>query len=476
MNLYKNVKIVTLSLVALLTFNSCDETLGDNVDPLAAVVIDPSLLFPQFMVAGSQVRTVENNAVNIISQQWASGGSAGVFANPEVYTISPFTLGNTWSQFYTISLRNASLARDLVETNNPEALNIIGQARVYESFIYLTLTQIYEDIPVSEAVQVATFPNPNFDSQEDALRNLIAIADEGIALLSTETAIIDNADLIYGGDRMAWIRFANSIKLKAWMLIGNVNPGEAAPAIQALVSQPLILDNSQNAWFRYLTDIGNENPLWRTLNNFAGGTNPFWFSGSTLVNIMNTNNDPRRGTYFDEEDGGIFVGQDQGVFSPTGISNVSLNILRPDLEDRLITASETNYFIAEAITRGWITGDANAFYRAGLEASLDSYDGQPGEIPAADKAAYLATRGSIAGLSQADALLQINNEQYVALFTRGIEAWTHWRRTGVPNFQIPVAANLSDIIRRYTYPAIEISSNPNAPDQRQLDEPHWFEN
>ena len=213
MNLYKNVKIVTLSLVALLTFNSCDETLGDNVDPLAAVVIDPSLLFPQFMVAGSQVRTVENNAINIISQQWTSGGSAGVFRNPEVYTISPFTSGNTWSQLYTISLRNASLARDLVETNNPEALNIIGQARVYESFIYLTLTQVFEDIPVSEAIQVATFPNPNFDAQEDALRNLIAIADEGIALLSTETAIIDNADLIYGGDRMAWIRFANSIKL-----------------------------------------------------------------------------------------------------------------------------------------------------------------------------------------------------------------------------------------------------------------------
>ena len=190
MNVYKNMRFVILFLVTAVVFNSCDEALGDNVDPLAASEIDAFLLFPQFMVQLSQNRTIELNSVNIHAQHWTSGGSAGVFANPEIYTISPFTSGNNWTAHFTGVLRNTRLARDLTARDNPEALNIIGQARVFEAFTFLNATQVYEDIPVSQATQVETFPSPEFDSQEDALRNLIAIADEGISFLSTETDII----------------------------------------------------------------------------------------------------------------------------------------------------------------------------------------------------------------------------------------------------------------------------------------------
>ena len=239
----------------------------------------------------------------------------------------------------------------------------------------------------------------------------------------------------------------------------------------------LILNNSQNAYLRYPGTVGESNPLWQTLDNFAGGRNPFWYSGKTLVDIMNANNDPRRATYFDAEAGGVYNGQNQGQFSPTGISHVSLNILRSDLEDRFSTAAETNFFLAEAVLKGIISGDAQSFYLAGLRASLDSYDGQPGEISTADKNAYVNARGSIALLSNADAIRRVNIEQYVALFTRGLEAWTHWRRTKVPTFQLPQNALLTDIIRRYPYPTDEISSNENSPEgSLPLITKMWFEN
>jgi hypothetical protein len=472
-----NIKFITLLLFSI-TLMNCDGSLDINTDPLAASEIDAKLLYPQFFLQMSSNRTIELNSVNIQAQHWTSGGSAGVFANPERYTVSPFTVGNNFTGIYTGVLRNLSLAQELIERNQPEDLNSIGQIKVFEAFSYLHITQIYGDAPLEQAIQTNEFPNPKFDAQEDLLRSVIVRLDDAIALLSTPTGIVTDADLIFKGNRENWIRFANSLKLKTLMLIANVNPGDASAEIQALSTNPLlILSNANNAYLRYPGTVGQSNPIWQTLDNFAGGTNPFWYAGSTLVNVMNANNDPRRATYFDTEEGNTFVGQDQGVFSPTGISNISLNIIRPDLEDRFSTAAETNFFLAEAALKGFTSGDAQSFYSAGLKASLDSYDGQPGEISSADKTAYINARGTLSGLSTADAIKRVNIEQYVSLFTRGLEAFTHWRRTKVPNFQLPASANLTDIIRRYPYPTDEISSNTNSPEgSLPLITPMWFEN
>jgi len=89
----------------------------------------------------------------------------------------------------------------------------------------------------------------------------------------------------------------------------------------------------------------------------------------------------------------------------------------------------------------------------------------------------MAARGDISALSTADAINQVNIEQYVSLFTRGIEAWTHWRRTKTPDFQLPANAQLTDIIRRYGYPSDELTANENSPaGSKPLDQPMWFEN
>lgn len=339
----------------------------------------------------------------------------------------------------------------------------------------MNLTQVFGDIPFSEATQVDAFPNPNFDSQEMVLRGIVDRLDEGVSLLADDTDIISSGDLIYNGNKDNWIRFANSLKLKTLMLIANVDPS-VAPQIQEVANQPLIMDNAQNAYLNYSENIGNENPLWRTIDLFAGGTNVFFFGATTLIDIMNNNNDPRRMTYFDEVEAGGYVGETPGRVSSDDISAVSLNILRPDLEDRYATAAETYFFLAEAALKGYISGDAQEFYRDGLEASLDSYDGQPGEISEEDKQAYLSARGDISSLSEDKAFEQLYVEQYVALFTRGVEAWTHWRRTKTPDFVLPENAVLTDIIRRYQYPVSELTSNPNAPNPEALATPMWFEN
>ena len=482
-NLLKVKSTLLVAVILMATVVSCEDSIeGDvNVDPIVATTIDPALLMTQVLVAGfSANRTVELNAMNMQSQHWSSIVGFGVFVNPERYTISGNTTNNVWVGHYTTVLSNLGQMRRLVEENNPEARNIVGQVRILEAFAYLNLTQIFGDIPFSQAIQVAEFPTPIFDTQEEVLRGIPALIDEGLAELATDTDIITTTDLIFGGDRQSWIRFGNTLKLKALMLVANVDPGSVQSQIQAVANEPLILDATQDATFFYTDAPGNENPIWKTLDQFAGGANLFWGSATTLVDIMNANNDPRRATFFDEVEGGGFVGQDQGVITPDGISPVSLNIIRPSMPDRYATASETNFYLAEAALQGWIAGGqaaANTFYRAGIQESLDFYDGQPGEIAQADKDAFMASaRASIAADTPADALVKIHEEHWISDFARPIEGWTDWRRNKVPDFQLPVQAVLPDIIRRYNYPNSEVNANPNTPDLLPLEAPQWFEN
>lgn len=467
------IKLVSIALIAIVTFG-CTDDLDINQNPLSATSINPELLFPQIFLGVSQQRTIEMNAVNIQSQHWTSGGSAGVFRNPERYILSPNTTNNIWVGEYTTALRNLQQVRVLTQNNLPDSDNIIGQAKIFEAFTFLNLTQIYGDIPFSEATKVEEFPNPKFDDQLDVLRGIIDRADEGIALLQEDTNIVSDADLIFNGDRMKWIKFANSIKLKALMLLAN-NDTSVASEIQTVANEPLILDNVDNAYLPYSETIGNENPLWKTLDQFAGGTNVFWYSGSTLVNLMNSKNDPRRETFLDLNENDEYVGQDQGVFTSAGISPVSLNILRKDLEDRYATASENLFYLAEAVLKGYINGDAQELFEDAVKASLDSYDGQPGEIEDIQKQLYILNLPQLSTLTDQAALTVVHEEKYVALFTRGLEAWTHWRRTKVPEFQVPQSATIGTILRRYQVPLSEQASNPNFPGVEALDKPMDFE-
>ncbi|WP_159447285.1 SusD/RagB family nutrient-binding outer membrane lipoprotein [Cellulophaga tyrosinoxydans] len=463
--------------LALLTFGCEDSIEGINTNPLAATVIEADLLMPQVLVGGfSANRTVELNSMNMHSQSWSATVGFGVFVNPERYNISANTTNNVWVGQFTTALRNLLQMRRLTEANRPDATNIIGQAQVLEAFAYLNLTQIFGDIPFSEALQVEDFPNPKFDTQEQVLRGIPTLIDQALANLANETDIVEDGDLIYKGDRESWIRFGNSLKLKALMLIANVDPSSVQSAIQAVANQPLILDASQDAVLNYTDAAGNENPIWKTIDQFGGGVNTFWGAGIPLVNIMNSNSDPRRATYFDTNSSGDYVGQAQGVFSTTGVSTISLNIIRPAMPDRYATAAETNFYLAEAALLGYISGDANAFYRAGISASLNSYDGAPGQISQADKDAFLASsRGSITSDTEAVALRKIHEETYVANFTRAIESWTDQRRNNVPTIVLPTGAVLTDFIRRYQIPLSEVTSNPNAPEIVPLTTPMWFQ-
>jgi hypothetical protein len=493
MRILRHLLLVSM-LVAPLT--ACDNLtdLDINTDPDAATDVSGDLLLPYAMLSVAANRAMEIFENTFISQIFASNGSASVFYNPERYTISEFTMGNTWTAYYTESLKNLRLMRDQALAADPARLNVAAQAEIFSAYIFWMLTALYETVPYTQALDGAAYPEPAFDSQETILRGLVAKLDSALAMIQPAgVGGVENGDLIYEGNMQNWVRFANSLKLRTLMMIRNKD-ATVDTQIATLLNQPLIRENSQEAAIPFFDAPGNEHNLWK-LNDLYGGFvnamngNGFVFAGATLVNLMKSLNDPRLSTYFEfavrdfdiAPDGGgpatsEHFGQRAGVlqYDDARTSMVSQNIIREDWPNRIVTAAEVWLFEAEFRAQRGELAAAHTSYRAGVQRALDYFDGKPGAISAARKTAYLAALPQSFS-NQALALEAIYAQEYIEVLDRSPENWTHWRRTKYPQLPLPEQAALGSVIRRYAIPNDERSSNPNAPSVVPMDRPMWFE-
>ncbi|MEL6122475.1 MAG: SusD/RagB family nutrient-binding outer membrane lipoprotein [Bacteroidota bacterium] len=484
----KNLILTVLVIASSFMYFGCDDALNINVDPLAATSANGDLLFTEVLVNLSNNRTIETTGRTAAIVQYVEP-AFGVFGDMALGELgNTFLVGNVWSNLYSIGLKNLDLVEQDAAAAEPPNNNIVAQSQILQGFIYYILVNLWEDIPFSEAVN-ADFPTPGYDDQETVLRGLVTQMDAAVALIDrSEDAIrVTSGDLVFGGNMGNWERFANSIKLKALMLLANKDQSVASQIAETM-TQPLIDELEFEAEFQYYDAPGDYNPIWNTLNRFSGGSNPEWWIGSTtLQGVLEELNDPRISTYYDESDEPDVVGSGEfrpgaspGSFGDCGdCSVVSLNILRPDFPDRYVIASSINLLQAEAIARGFAPGGmaaADAMYRKAIMQSMDYYDNKPGAIAPAEKEGYINSLAPLESLSGADALRAIHIQLYLSNFWRMPEGWTQWRRTKVPDLVVPQNSQLTDVIRRFFYPPDEKGANPNTPTDPPLESPMWYEN
>lgn len=137
----------------------------------------------------------------------------------------------------------------------------------------------------------------------------------------------------------------------------------------------------------------------------------------------------------------------------------------------------TNYMRAFMLAEAALTlntpGDAKVLMMEGIEASFDKVEAfglandpeNAVAISAAAKAGYMAARGSEYDAAPS-ANLRLNlviTEKYFASFGNGIEAYTDFRRTGMPSNLPASLAPTGPYPVRLPYPPTELSANPNAP-------------
>jgi hypothetical protein len=118
---------------------------------------------------------------------------------------------------------------------------------------------------------------------------------------------------------------------------------------------------------------------------------------------------------------------------------------------------EQCFNIAEAINRGWISGNAEDYYTKGIQASWTFH----GAAVGANWADYYAQAAVRYKGNTADGLNQILTQKYLGFFQNsGWEAYYNNRRTGIPEFLTGAGtANSGRIAKRWQYPSSERTTN-----------------
>ena len=336
---------------------------------------------------------------------------------------------------------------------NLEALAMIMSANAFQ-----TLTDVYGPIPYTDAI-VKGNVKPKFDSQENVYKGIIQTLTEAIQLIDiTKENVPVAADLLFKGDLKKWIKFANSLKLRALIRTAKAPGVNNVAQIQALITEDnLISSNAESANISNLTDQASAHPFFAILGNRKEFT-----VSSVLVSLLNQYNDPRLAIYAEKNVAGNYVGNTPGADTRNyvGTSAIGLFFKKADLKTVLISYSQVQFLLAEAANEGYIPNPivgtiskSQEYLRKGIVANF-AYLG----LPSADAVLY-SEQSSLDYSNLNDGRKIIGQQVWLSTFGQGFEPWTEWRRTNYPVLVPVVQARLTSIPGRYTFPVLESSVN-----------------
>jgi hypothetical protein len=355
--------------------------------------------------------------------------------------------------------------------------NQLGVARILRAYMFWSITDRWGDIPYFEALKGAGNFTPAYDKQQDIYKDLLKELKEASASFDGGAAV--TGDILYAGNQAKWKKLANSLRMLIALRMSKVDAALAQTefALAYNDANGAIITNADNLVVPYDGATTTTTNAWYSALN---GRRDYSFS-LTLDNILANMGDGRKGAYatsgasfpygLKRDDAVAFEGSVSGnVNRPINVKNTTTPIV-------IVPAAYVLLAMAEASDRGWIGGSAQTFYESGVTASFTQWG-----LSAAAATTYLAgaanyvsgagggtniganAYGSIVG---ADAVTstprqRIQLQRYLASFGDGTQAWSEWRRTGIPRLKPTIYGTNTpkEIPRRYTYGVNEYASNP----------------
>jgi hypothetical protein len=459
--------IYSIAMLSLFMTSCVNDAVDFNENKDAAYDVPAPTLFANSQKALTDQLTSPNVNEGSIFRYFPQYWSAVTYTTESRYRISSRSIADRhWRILYATVLGGLESAKQVIPTEpmptgaSPtvfasEQQNKLAIIDIFEVYTYQILVDSFGDIPYSEAFVPTLNVLPKYDDAATVYTKLITRLDAAIANLDTSNGSFTKGDIIYAGDVAKWKLFANSLKVKLGVNLIDKYPALAKSTIESAYSSGVITTNDDNAVFNYAAFAPNYNPIYENL--VAAGRNDF-VPANTLVNAMNTLEDPRRAKYFTPING-TYVGGKYGFTSSyNNVSHVNPNMTIPNYPSLLMEATEVNFYLAEAAANGLAVGNtAEYYYNAAITASFENW-GIADQAPA-----YLLNPSvNFATAPGATPEEKIANQEWIAFYNRGFEGWTAYRRLDFPVLVAPTNAYTEaekEVPKRLTYPINEQTVN-----------------
>lgn len=501
-------KIIYIPLLAI-AFASCKKDFLDiNTDPNSPANVEVSLLLPTVErgIADALVTdgTGNNGGLSQFLAVFMHQMSTREEADQYGTTSTDFYLDLAWDKIYSSALATSATPQYGVLQNLNEIirsgteagnLQYVGIAKILKAYIFSQVVDVFGDVPFSEANKLKEgIRAPKFDDDAEIYPQLFALLDSGIADLNNTDA--ENVltpgedDLIYGGSTSAWIKAANTIKLKLYTQLRKVQ-NVSAQVTELLNSGNLISETEESFLFPYgrnsspddrnpgfgdYTATQRSNHVSPWFYEILKGYNPRIFTGISdpripyyIYNQIAEDEEPREALPDQTEyrDGAFVsiyfgsVGPDRDRTQQNTISLFGIYPVGGKYDDgsateadassgtgagpyRFITYADRLYLEAELINTGVITGDARAVLKAAIEESFKQIDyvittfvKPPQSVPAIFNTDamenYINAVMAKYDAANTDKKLEIiMTQKWISSVGSSVDQYTDYRRTGYP--------------------------------------------
>jgi len=518
----KKNKLLSLLFILLIGVSCTDQLRKDQLEQAENV---DRMTSARYLLAGSIVRITtyyqteafsEDNYLAIMEyyQQLFSVKAQSY----EEFTKAPSNWGREFDLLYDTKA-GIDVAMD-------EGLPSTAAAQqILQAFMFELLTNIYGDIPFSEALKGREgVVQPKYDPQQDVYEGLLKIIDDAVATLKSSSDVIDpEQDLLYEGNKKGWIRLANSIKVRllvnSYEAFGGSKKAELETASKSLLidanewnaNMDYVGSNDDDSW--YYGRTGDDNELTRRKPSvtfikalkdnddprltawLSPATTPWsdtiasgvdyrptevtdYYGNKFTVNIRNIESAENPDIYKDFPLNEIYVGAPLMANSAIKViwgdesGDAYNNWKMSDWNPNIFLQRTHPLFPATLMEASEVMFNlAEAAQRGWISGSANDYyekairlNMERWEITDADITKYIQANGLPSG--GAEALKAIYTEKWKSLFIQAPQAWFDYRRTQWPELgAIKNNLNSYPFPLRWRYPTYEADNNTENVDE-----------
>lgn len=500
------------AFVASAALSSCDGYLDINNNPNYPTTTTAAALLPSACV--STIAQLGWNGATIGTmwlQHTTQGHTTNQYNTLVNYSISVSSFNALFTNPYANTLPDLATLIEKAEAEQSWNYWVIG--KVLTAYNFHMLTDMYGDIPFTEAMDIKKFPYPKYDDSKTVVYpGILAMLDAAIAkkedaLLPTNPTI-GKYDMFLKGDINKWISFAKNLKMKVLMRDFTANRA----AIEALLNENEFYE--ADVAMTVFEDASNKGNPFFEYNIRQLNTKENVRASHTLCEYLITYNDPRIVNLYEmtAASGGNaslpyaerYEGLPAGARPTTAVIPLAqTSRYKQAYSDPVYLMNQAEIFFleAEAYARLGNADAAREKYNEGVTAAFNRWASSAGKA-----AAYLAEGGAYAfNDSSAESMLkEILTQKWVSYAqANSLDGVFDRNRTGIPEISKEASVRVSNapnkreltpgyvlgtlvapgstvlpttaFPRRLLVPDASSQYNPNAPAPKSVDEPLWWQ-